>query len=92
MNEKIGSSPCVSLMSLKNLSHALKILVFINFFFCCSTFYSAGWFLLWDKSLVLVCFLDLLAFLKESICPCLSKLLACQTCLGKYDCKYENEV
>ncbi|ERE73965.1 potassium channel subfamily T member 2-like protein [Cricetulus griseus] len=29
---------------------------------------------------------NILAYLKESICPSFSKLLACQTCLGKYDC------
>lgn len=39
-----------------------------------------------------MCFADILAFLKESVCPRLSKLLACQTRLGKYDCKYKSEV
>ena len=58
-------------------------------YFCFAFLLNHVDFLLGDKNLVLICLPDILAFLKKSICPSFSKLLACQTCLGKYDCKYK---
>lgn len=49
--------------------------------------YSRYNYFLRGKDLVFVYFTDILAYLKESIRSSFSKLLACQTCIGKYDCK-----
>ena len=68
------------------------IILFLICYFCFAFLLNHVDFLLGDKNLVLICLPDILAFLKKSICPSFSKLLACQTCLGKYDCKYKIQV